>query len=490
MNRPGKRNFARILYHLMRADFWERARRYSSLITVGLTIFAAYIYLPPRDANYLTLGLDHYRGVYNSAWIGSAMAVLCSALLSLPAFYLVKNAIERDEQTRVGQIIATTPVSKPMYTLGKALSNFTFLAVMAGVIALSGIAMQLIRAEALSIDLWALLSPCVFAVLPAMAMIAALAVLFETIPWLRGTFGNVVYFFMWLGLLIATAALAPENPRQAAEPANDLWGVLTIMSGMMKDTAAAFPDYQGGFAIGATSLLAPLQTFAWGGIHWTFDIILGRLIWVGAAVLISLGSAIFFRRFDPAYETHKRARKTVPMQPAEEESLRPPVSAPPIHLTPLTSKKIRFRPASILLAELRIALKGLPWWWYVVALGLLAAGAFLPTDAAREWLWPVAWLWPLPLWSSLGSREVRHATSQLVFSAPHPLRNQLPIAWLVGVLVALVTGGGVLINLASAGDWSHILAWVTAAAFIPSLALALGSWSNSRKLFEVLYLLW
>ena len=34
------------------------------------------------------------------------------------------------------------------------------------------------------------------------------------------------------------------------------------------------------------------------------------------------------------------------------------------------------------------------------------------------------------------------------------------------------------------------LAWVTGAFFIPSLALALGSWSGSNKLFEVVYLLW
>ena len=126
----------RALFHLMRADFLERSRRYSFLIILGLTIFAAYVYVPPASANYLTLGLGNYRGAYNSAWVGGAVAVLCSALLSLPAFYLVKNAIERDEQTGVGQIIATTPLSKPLYTLGKTFSNFIFLAAMVGVIAL------------------------------------------------------------------------------------------------------------------------------------------------------------------------------------------------------------------------------------------------------------------------------------------------------------------------------------------------------------------
>jgi hypothetical protein len=35
---------------------------------------------------------------------------------ALRTLYQVKNAIERDEQTGVGQIIATTPLSKPLYT--------------------------------------------------------------------------------------------------------------------------------------------------------------------------------------------------------------------------------------------------------------------------------------------------------------------------------------------------------------------------------------
>lgn len=490
MKSVGRRNIILILYHLMLADFWERTRRYSFLITIGLTIFVAYIYLPPKEANYLTLGLDHYRGVYNSAWIGSTIAVLCSALLSLPAFYLVKNAIERDEQTRVGQIIATTPISKEMYTLGKALSNFAFLAVMVGAIFLSAIAIQFIRAEVLSIDLWLLLSPFIFTVLPAMAVIAALAVFFETIPWLRGTFGNVIYFFAWLGILIGTAANAPTNPGQITEPINDVWGILVILSGMMKDTATAFPEYQGSFTIGSTTLQAPLGTFTWEGVHWTGEIILGRLLWVGGAILLSLVSALFFKRFDPAFEKSRRERKTTALKPINVESVKSTEQTTQVHLTPLASKKVRPRLASVLLAELRITLTGMPWWWYMVALGLFAAGLLVPTSAAFRFLLPVAWLWPLPLWSSMGSREARHATSQLVFSAPHPLKSQLPITWLAGVMVAFVTGGGVLISLAMAEDIPHIVAGISAAFFIPSLALALGSWSGSSKLFEVVYLLW
>jgi hypothetical protein len=79
----------------------------------------------------------------------------------------------------------------------------------------------------------------------------------------------------------------------------------------------------------------------------------------------------------------------------------------------------------------------------------------------------------------------------LVFSAAWPLRRQLPATWLAGFLLALVTGGGVGLRLAFTGNWPAAGAWLVGALFIPTFALALGVWSGSSKLFEVLYLfLW
>jgi hypothetical protein len=475
-----------LLYHLARADFLERSRRYSFLITLGLTIYAAYLYLPPSNSGYLTLGLDHYRGAYNSAWIGGAVAVLCSALLSLPAFYLVKNAIERDEQTGVGQIIATTPLTKPLYTLGKTFSNFVFLAVMVVVIALAAIAMQWIRAETIRFDPWALFSPFILSVLPAMAVIAALAALFESIPWLRGTFGNVVYLMLWLVLLLLQAA--DMSSLVTGSPANDLWGIQAILASMMHDTAKAFPGYQGGVAIGLTKLQAPLETFTWDGVHWTTEIILGRIVWLGAALGISLLAAVFFRRFDPA--PTKRLRPREPELLKSQSFASVPPAPTPVDLTPLASMKRSFFPARILLAELRLLFKGIGWWWIIIFIGVNVAGILLPLESARQYLLPVAWIIPLGLWSSMGVREKRHNTGQLIFSAPHPLRWQFPFVWLAGVVISVVMSMGVAVHMVAAGDWFHLIAWVAGALFIPSLALALGIWSGSSKLFEVVYVLW
>jgi hypothetical protein len=144
----------------------------------------------------------------------------------------------------------------------------------------------------------------------------------------------------------------------------------------------------------------------------------------------------------------------------------------------------------MVVAELRLALHGVSLWWYLVAAGLVAAGLFTPLFVARGFL-IAAWIWPLLIWSAMGTREKRLRTDQIVFSTAHPLRRQLPACWLAGVIITVVIGGGTGARLLIAGDQLGLLAWMAGALFIPTMALALGVWSGSSKLFEVLYLfLW
>ena len=88
-------------------------------------------------------------------------------------------------------------MSKSLYTLGKALSNFAVLAAMVAVLAAAAAILQLARPEGAGFEPGKLLAPFVWVALPAMAMTAAVAVLFETLPVLRGGAGNVIYFFAW-----------------------------------------------------------------------------------------------------------------------------------------------------------------------------------------------------------------------------------------------------------------------------------------------------
>ena len=132
-----------VLFHMARADFLERTRRYSFLIMLGLVMWLGYLV----NIGQVTLRLDSYRGVFNSAWVGSMMTLVVNFLLGWFGFYLVKNSIARDYETGVGQIMATTPLSRPVYLLGKWLSNSIVLDLLVLILMLAAVAMQFIQRE-------------------------------------------------------------------------------------------------------------------------------------------------------------------------------------------------------------------------------------------------------------------------------------------------------------------------------------------------------
>ena len=486
-------NSLRALLALMRAGYLNKVRTYRFLIVLGLTIAAGYVFVPAPDADYVTLGwgssTTFYRGLYDSAWIGAMVAMLTGIFLALTGFYVVNDSIRRDEQTRVGQIIATTPLGNSVYTLGNTLCNFMVLSTMNAIVFLTAIGMQLVRGEDLTINLGALMAPFLGLVLPVMFLVSAVAVMFETRPALRGGLGNVAYVFIWMFSL----PLLSESV--------DLFGINAILSSMGTAGLVRYPEiahnsfilgYGWGFPIGRT-----LATFTWQGIQWTTELLRTRLLLVGLATGISLLSSVGFSRFDPAREGRKTAEPASDVLDVEEVDTHPVLPPMQVQLRPLGEEAFQFHFGTMLLAECRLIrgeLRDLPFlgmYGSAVAGALIVAGLLLPLDNARGMMLPLAWLLPVLIWSKLGTREARHRTEQLVFSSAKILQRQLPAVWMAGVLLALVTGSGVALNMALHGEWLGVLALAVGALFIPSLALCLGVWTGSSKSFEFIYsLLW
>jgi ABC-type transport system involved in multi-copper enzyme maturation permease subunit len=227
-------NTMRTIFHLACADFLERTRRYGFLVVLGLVVFLGY----QVASDSLGLHLGGYRGEYNSAWVGSMMALIASIFLGWFGFYVVNSSVARDRETGVGQIMAATPMSRLLYVAGKWTSNFFVLVAMVIILALAGIAIQLFQGEYLRLDLIAFLRPFILLTLPMIALVAGLAVLFECIRFLSGGFGNIVYFFMFIFFI---AAIELPGVDAALEPT----GVAVINEGMSAEVLQRYPGSTG-----------------------------------------------------------------------------------------------------------------------------------------------------------------------------------------------------------------------------------------------------
>lgn len=474
-------NQARVLYQMALADFRERVRRYSFLLTLAAALYLGYGVATEKV--WVVIG-NGYRGVYNSAWIGAVMAVCCSTFLSLAGFYVVKNSVQRDTQTRVGQVLAATPMRKTFYTLAKATSNFAVLTTMVLILMLAAALMQGLRAEVSGVSLWSLWSPFLLIALPAMAIVAALAVLFDTLPALSGGVGNVVYFFLWTFGLGMSVKLGTSEPT----------GIQLLFGSTRAALLKIDPTNKDSFSLTIGGERAA-RTFLWNGFDWTATMVLSRILWVFLAMGIALVAATFFHRFDPSHEFwRKKKKEEMPAATANgaitEDSQTIQRITEPMRLTPLAQTRSQSRFTRLVISELRLMLKARRWWWYAGAAGILIGGLVSPVAVARQGWLVAAWIWPILLWSQMGAREARYETQPLIFSSPRALYRQLPAAWTAGVLVALLTGAGVGVRLLIGADWQGLMGWLAGALFIPSLALALGVWSGNSKFFEALYTIW
>ncbi|MFD7524503.1 Tat pathway signal protein [Paenibacillus chitinolyticus] len=482
-----------ITYQVALADFLERTRRFSFLVTLGLTILAAYLFVPPSDAGYVTLYFEEFRGIYNSAWVGGTTAVSTSLFLSFFGFFLVRNGIERDKRTRVGQIIEGSSLKKSHYLLGKALSNFLVLAVIAAVVIPVAICMQWVRGEDYTLHLGAYLAPYLFVVIPALAVVSAMAVLFETRPVLRSPFGIVLYLLLFTGVTMSTLYSGMGND--------------VITKAMREKLLLTHADYEGTYGQGILFLESPLKLFVWDGISWTWDIVIKQAALLVVAVLVCLLASRLFRGFkeSPVAVQGPRAGsaagQTVPARsrrgkapasgqaikaPAEPAAAKSPALASAAGLTPVRVNN-RFLP--LVGAEFRLQFAGFPPGWFVVAVILALLCLFLPFTTALRWIWPLAWIWPISLWSSMGNREYQYGTLSVLASSPGYVRRQIPAVWLSGFLAVLLTGSGMLIRFIVTGDAVHLIYAVVAAFFVPSFALALGIWTESKRPFELIYML-
>ena len=481
----------RTIYHTTRADLLERIRRFSFLFVLVSAVFVGFLSVPRGGAGYRVLQVGSQRGVYDSAWIGLMFGLIAALHLPLAGFYLVRNAVDHDRRTGVGEIIAATPISKPVYVLAKWLSNLAVLTLILVVMTIMAGVMQVVRAEDTTIRLGALVPTIWLMGLPVLAVAAALAVLFECTAFLRGAGGNIIILFLWLfslGMVIG-GSMDTEAGLGLVRPGADLYSFSRPLASIQQQVLAADPkaDVSSGLVIVRPDIES---TFVWDEFCWTIGLILQRLRWLGLALLLALAAAIPFDRFDPA--RRRPIRERAEGQVSHEGA--PPADGLPattVRLTPLSASARRWRFSGVLAAELKLMLKGQGWLWYIGAIGLNLACLLNPSLPVQRYLLLAVWLWPLPIWSQMGARERLLNTGQLVFAAPRPALRQVPATWLSGVAVTIVTGSGAWLYLILAGQAAGLPGWFAGALFVPALALALGVWTGSSRAFEAGYLfLW
>lgn len=459
---------------LAKYDFLQRVRSYQFLIISAASLAFAYILIPAPDDRYSTVRIGDYLGNYNSAWIAYVTAIMASTFISLLGYYLVNNSIRTDHHNKVGQIVAATRIENFHYLLAKFLGNFLVLLSVLGIIFLVSILLFFLYGQGYPFEIGQFLAAYLLVPVPAIAFIAALAILLEVIFKERSVLQNVVYFFLFAFMTVQSQELGLSF---------DPFGAGMPTKAMEQQLLEQVPDIQDPFLnIGFIIGQEPLQNrFNYKGMPFSFTFLLIRLFWLAAGIFIVFMSSRFFHRFElneRLASARKKAKKMLKVEENGQQEL-------DLGQLPKLSRSPGILP--VFKAELLMMLrKGKKWLWFLNLTGIILLFA-LPIDIAHTMVLPILWFLQVHRWADLVSKEKSHQMHYFIFSSYKPVQRLLSAQWLAAYAIAVTLALPLILRYALTGDLLLVATILTGALFIIALSSFLGIVTEGKRLFEILF---
>lgn len=458
---------------LIKSNLIKQTRRYQFFMIVGISVFLGFLCVPGASAGYEIFYLGGVRGVYNSAWLGALGSILSVILLWLPGFYLLRSQITEDSELKIGQMIAASPVSNLSYIYGKFLANFSVLIVLQLFFIAALMLMQLFQGESMAVNVMRYVQPFIFITVPYLLMLAALTVLFDVVPFLKGVFGNISIFIVWL----AFSSISVANPGNRF----DLFGMGVTLKAMIDGARIYFPNLPDAASFGYYPAKADAPTFVWDGLTLKSDFLISRLTWVIAAFALVQISAFVFNRFKETPRNLKMKKKNPTVQAKSGKRRFQTTQA-----LPGIIKGSSVNLPGMIWSELKIMLYGHSIWWYLSMLAVMGLTPFATSGESLKWI-SLSMLIPISVWSQMGNKEKASGISELIISSC-PASAKWFACWLAGILVALLMSLGMLTRIFVLSEWENLIPWLAGAVFIPTLAIVLGEISGSRRMFEAVFI--
>ena len=458
---------------VIRADLLVRFRRPSTLVVFLLLSAFAYLWIPAPSTGRALIQIDGHRALMNSGAIGMGTASLGMIFVGLFGFYVISNAIRRDVISRCGFVVASTPMRSGEYLLGKFFGNLAFLITFLTGFMLSSMVMLMVRGEApleplVFIRQYLLLTPA------AIIFVSAVAVLFESIPWLAGKLGDVLYFFLFMAALSVVITDLATSGGMAWGRYFDFSGFGFMIDQMQRTLQTD------SVSIGSSAFDPTKPPIVFDGLTLTPEWVAPRI----GSLLLPLAllplAVLFFHRFDP-----------VRVKTASDKGRRNWIGRVQMLLKPLSRRVtgMMMRPArghslgAAIWADAVLTLTLFPLALVAfVACVIASITAAQPANAQ-----PFVFLALGIIVSDVATRDRRAGTIPLIYSAQR-LRENL-VWWKLGstIVLALLFCAVPLLLTVSLGLFRFITL-LGAILFVAASATALGVISGNAKAFLVAFL--
>lgn len=472
------------IYTVGIASFFDRIRDKSTIFITLFMMYVTYLFFPENNTSiYYTLNMHKngffYRGIYNSVWMGWAGSVAFISIISLIGFYFINNSIKKERELKIGEISASMSIKPPTFIFGKTLGNFIFLLVQILIVILMTAIMQLIRGESYYVNIIEIMKPFLIFGVPTCLIVSVLGVTFEVIPFLSGTIGNIIYFFTWTGLIAVSISESFSK---------DVFGIGTIFCGIVGQMKMNFKELQDADGIGLGNsgrIYNNVKTFVMNKSDIKSYVLMGRFFWIAAAFILLILVSFIFRRSlllqKKFYGGNRKAQKETLYKHGYEK--RNTV------LTPLPQSKAYSNSLSMLNNGLKIIVKSLPNWWYILAAAVYICTVMSRGEIQNKIFIPLIWILPITIWSKSGTEEKKFNMEAYLFTCNNYRNFELMNSFISCFLLTVLVNTCIIIKFILAGNAIGALYILMAAFFVSSLGIFIGSVTGSSAAFEIIYLL-
>lgn len=469
------------LYQIVKADYLQRTRSYSFLITLAVTVFMAYSFIPAQDAGYTTLSASGYKGAYNSAWVGYVSGIMTTVMLSYYGFVLVNSGIKKDIETEVGLIIATTPISNFKYLLCKQLSNYLVLLTIVAITLVVSIGVFFYRGTGYTFVLSDFLLPYLFFAVPALFVVASLAVVGEVFLGKR----NILQFIAYFSLCGICMTLINNKSGAETNGVFDPFGLSLMTKNITHYINTHFDENIKSVSFGFIfNGQRSYKVFEWEGINWSAPFIFSRLLWMGSGLVLIYISSLFFHRFDFKQSTRVKRKKKLQVAVVTTNPMNRSMGFSKVALPALT---FNYGIYAFVKTELLLLVRqGNKWFWLVNA-GLWVAMCFVPLGMAYSYFLPVLLFLQVGRWSELATKEKTNRVHYFAYASYKPLQRLLTAQILSGTILAVALSLPVIIRCVLAGNGYAIINIMNGGMLMVLSAVALGIISGGKKMFEIFF---
>ncbi|MBR7799065.1 hypothetical protein [Undibacterium fentianense] len=286
-----------------------RMRRLSSLIAVMLMVVLSWAMIVDPQSGMSLLSVQNARVLYTSSALAMGSASLLCFLMALIGFYLVRGRVAEDVRSGIGAVIAATPVSNVAFLFSRWLGGICYMVALILTAMISIMLLQLLRGDG-PIQIQIYLQTYLLIMGPMIVFSVSAAILFDSVPFLLGKLGDILYFFMWMAQISILSKI-----ESLAAGAISSW-LLVDFSGLVT-TVLIFKMHMlvDHISIGASSFDPKLAAITLPNYLWNGKFVLIRICSALTAFSLMLPAFVFFHRFSvDKIKPSQASRRRTPLE--------------------------------------------------------------------------------------------------------------------------------------------------------------------------------